>query len=249
MTNLMLLLAFIYPMGTAGSGHFGQTPLRTMSTAHVTVYSPVDVDTSIASGYLWEFERLYSHYSALLDIGQGERLRVSLCHDKYDFARLTGAGPVFSPLWKDGMLYVTALGDSDTPGYLTKLATGTILGVLEGVHRNGAPAWPVYSTAAYESGEYEGLTSPPFRNVRYFSDLEEKKQSAVTAADISDLDFYLGNTGKFLDTKFGAGSLSRLLHQCDRPVSFSEAVTPAFHVGVPELEIEWRAYISNLITN
>ena len=245
----MLLLAFVYPMSTAGSAHFGQAPVRTMSTAHVTVYSSVNVDTSIASGYLWQFERLYSHYSSLLELGQGERLRVRLCHDRYDFARLTGTGSFDSPLWKDGTLYVIALDDTDTPGYLTKLAAGTILGVLDGIRRNGAPAWLVYATAAYESGEYEGLTAPPFGNVRYFSDLEEKMQSAATATDISDLDFYLGITGKFLDTKFGAGSLSRLLHEFNHPMSFSEAVTAAFHIGVPELEGEWRAYISNLVTN
>ena len=249
MTNLMLLLAFIYPMGSAGSGYPGQAPVRTMSSAHVTVYDPVDVDTSIASGYLWEFERLYSHYSSLLELGQGERIRVRLCHDKYDFARLTGAGSINSPLWKDATLYVIAVDDIDAPGYITKLATGTILGVLDGIRRNGAPSWLVYSAAVYESGEYEGLTPPPFENVRYFSDLEEKMQSAVSATDLSDLLFYLGNTGKFIDTKFGAGSFSRLLHEFNSPTSFSGAVKAAFHIGVPELEREWRGYISNLVTN
>ena len=249
MINLMLLLAFIYPMGIAGTGYFGQPPLRVMSAANVTVYSPTNVDTSIANGYLWEFERLYSHYDSLLAVGHGNRLRIRLCHDKYDFAQLTGVNSIFSPFWKDGTLYVIALDDINTPGYLTKLATGAILGLLDSVRRNGAPAWLVYSTAVYESGEYEGLTPPPFENVRYFSDLEEKIQSAVSATNLSDLLFYLGNTGKFFDMKLGVGSLSRLLHEFSHPIGLSNAVAAAFHIGVPELEREWRSYISNLVTN
>ncbi len=217
-----------------------------MSSAHVTVYSPVNVDTSVANGYLWELERLYSQYSSVLELGRGGRLRVRLCSDRYDFSRLTGVKAMFSPLWEDGTLYVIALDDMNEPGYRTRLATGVIRGVLDEIHQNGAPAWLVYATAVYESGEYKGLTSPPVENVRYFSDLEEKMQSVRSETDYSDLLFYLGNTGKFLDMKFGAGSLTRLLHEFDSTTSFADAVRDAFHIGVPELEHDWRAYISGL---
>jgi hypothetical protein len=174
---------------------------------------------------------------------------VRLCHDKYDFSELTGADSLFSPLWKDRTLYIIAIDDIDQPGYRTKLETGVIQGVLDGMRYNGAPAWLVYSVAVYESGEYKGLTPPPFENVKYFSDLEEKMQSASSATDLSDLLFYLGNTGKFLDMKFGVGSLMRLMHEFNRETSLDAAVNDAFHISVSELERDWHQYLLSLTSS
>lgn len=246
MVNAALLIAFLLPAVPGSAGFAAQVRERSMSSAHVTVYCPLNVDTSVANGYLWELENLYSAYSSRLELGRGGRLRVRLCDDKYDFMQQTGADSMLSPVWRDGTLYLIALDDIDAPGYRTKLATGVIRGVLDGIHQNGAPAWLVYATAVYETGEYNGLTPPPEMTVRYFSDLEEKIQSVNSGTDQSDLLFYLGYTGQFLDMKFGVGSLSRLLHEFDRPTGFEEAVREAFHISVPELQHDWRDYLSGL---
>lgn len=240
MVKLLLVFAFL------SNAAFAQMPVRAVSSGHVTVFRPIDVDGGVANGYLSLLEQIYETYSNRLQFGHDGRLIVRLCHDKYDFSELTGADSIFSPLWKDGTLYIIALDDIDRPGYRTEMETGVIQGVLSGMRRNGAPAWLVYSIAVYESGEYEGLTPPPFENVKYFSDLEEKMQSARSATDLSDLIYYLGNTGKFIDTKFGVGSLMRLMHEFDRFTGFSVAVNDAFHISVSELERDWHQYLRSL---
>lgn len=247
MINLFLLFAFLFTPVQMMPASLQQMPVRSMSSAHVTVYRPVNIEASIANQYLWTLEKMYGDYSSRLGLGREGRLRARLCRDRYDFADLTGADSVFSPLWQDGTLYVIAEDDIDVPGYKQELEAGVIRGVLEGIHRNGAPTWLVYSTAVYESGEYEGIAPPPIENVRYFSDLEERMQSATSATDLSELLFYLGNTGRFLDMKFGVGSLKRLLIEFNRPTDFSQAVRNAFHVSVPQLEREWYLYLSGLV--
>ncbi len=233
MINLLLLLTLL------------QTPVRSVSSSHVTVYRPLNVDGSIAKSYMSVLEQMYVTYSNRLQIGRNGRLKVRLCHDKYDFSGLTGADSIFSPLWKDGTLYIIAKDDISSPGYDKKLATGVIRGVLEPIRYNGAPQWLVYSVAVYESGEYKGLTPPPTENVMYFTDLEERMQSASSLTDLSDLLYYLGNTGRFLDMKFGVGSLMRLLHEFYQVTSFEGAVQSAFNVGVPQLERDWHQFLLN----
>ncbi len=234
MINLLLVLTLL------------QAPVRHVSSQHVTVYRPLNVDGSVAKGYLSVLEQMYVTYSNKLEIGRRGRLRVRLCHDKYDFLNLTGADSIFSPLWKDGTLYVIARDNINEPGYSSKLATGVIQGVLTPIAYNGAPRWLVYSVAAYESGIYKGLTPPPFETVKYFSDLEERMQSASSPTDISDLMFYLGNTGKYLDMKFGVGSLMRLLHEFDRLTDFQGAVKRAFNISASELEKGWQQYLRTI---
>lgn len=233
MINLLMLLALL------------QAPVRSVSSSHVTVEHPLNVDVAVAKSYLSVLEQMYVNYSSQLQIGRNGRLRVRLCHDKYDFTGLTAADSMFSPLWKDGTLYIIARDDISDPGYQAKLATGVVQGVLKRINYNGAPAWLVYSVAVYESGLYKGLTPPPVETVKYFSDLEERMQSASSPTDLSDLLFYLGNTGKFLDTRFGVGSLMRLLHEFNRVTSFDEAVNRAFNISVPELERDWHVYLQN----
>jgi hypothetical protein len=234
MINLLLLLTLL------------QAPVRSVSSSHVTVYRPLNVDAAIARGYLSALEQLYVTYSNRLEIGRNGKLRVRLCRDRYDFASLTGADSGSSPLWKEGTLYIIARDDINDPGYNTRLAVGVIRGVLNSIAYNGAPPWLVYAVAVYESGQYKGLTPPPVETVKYFSDLEERMQSASSPTDVSDLIFYLGNTGKYLDTKFGVGSLMRLLHQFDHVTSFADAVSGAYHIDLQELEQDWHEYLVNV---
>lgn len=235
MINLLLAFAFL------------QMPVKSVSANHVTVYYPPGVDTSVATEYLSTLREIYETYSTELKFGQEGRLIVRLCHDRYDFLELTGKGSLFSPLWREGRLYIIARDDINSPGYRTKLETGVIQGILSRMHHNGAPEWLVYSAAVYESGEYKGLSPPPFESVRYFSDLAEKIQSASSQTEFSDLLFYLGNTGKFLDMKFGAGSLTRLIHEFEHMTSFDAAVRKAFGVSASSLEEDWQRYLSGLV--
>lgn len=235
MINLLLVLAFL------------QVPVKLASNGNITIYRPIDVDASVTKEYLSTLEEMFKTYSTKLDFGKEGRLIVRLCDNRYDFSDLTGKDSLFAPLWKGGRLYVIAGGDLDSQGYKTRLETGVIQGVLNGMHYNGAPDWLVYSIAVYESGEYEAASPPPFENVRYFADLEEKIQSASSGTELSDLLFYLGNTGKFLETKFGAGALKNLIHEFRRATSFDAAVRGAFHTNASTLETDWHRYLSDLI--
>ncbi len=235
MINLFLIFAFL------------QMPVKAISLNHVTVYRSEDVSAAVAREYLSTLQGMYRTYSTRLEFGREGRLIVRLCHNRYEFAELTGKDSLFSPLWQEGKLYIIARDDIDGSSYRTKLETGVIQGVLNGMHENGAPDWLVYSIAVYESGEYKGLTPPPFGNVKYFSDLEEKMQSASSETSLSDLIFYLGNTGRFLDMKFGVGSLMRLIHEFDHSTSFDQAVMSAFHISASTLEHDWRRYLAGLV--
>lgn len=235
MINLLLVFAFL------------QVPVKPMSAGNITIYRPIDVDASTAMEYLSTLEKMFKTYSTELEFGEEGRLIVRLCDNKYDFSALTGKDSLFAPLWKGGRLYIIARSDINSAGYRTKLETGVIQGILNGMHYNGAPDWLVYSIAVYESGEYEEVSPPPFENVRYFADLEEKIQSASSETDFSDLLFYLGNTGRFFDVKFGAGSVTRLIHEFRRVTDFDAAVRRAFHSSAPVVENEWHRYISDLV--
>ncbi len=235
MINLLLLFAFL------------QMPVRSVSEGNITVYRPIDVDASVTQEYLSTIQEIFKSFTMKLEFGQDERLVVRLCDNKYDFLELTGKDSVFAPLWKAGRLYVIAGSDTGSPEYRTKLETGVIMGILSRMRYNGAPGWLVYSIAVYESGEYKGLTPPPFGNVRYFSDLEEKIQSASSETEFSDLLFYLGNTGKFLDTKFGPGSVGKLVHEFRHVTRFDDAVRKTFHVSASTLEVDWHRYFSDLV--
>lgn len=235
MINMFLMFAFL------------QMSVQAMNLNHVTVYRPPDVDVSIAKEYLTTLQNMYDTYSTRLESGREGRLKVRLCGSQYSFAELTGKDSIFSPLWHEGMLYIIARDDIDGSSYRTKLETGVIQGVLNEMHENGAPEWLVYSVAVYESGEYKGLTPPPFGNVKYFSDLDEKMQSVSSETGLSDLLFYLGNTGKFLDMKFGVGSMMRLIHDFDHMTSFDQAVESAYHISPSTLEDDWRRYLAGFI--
>ncbi len=235
MINLLLLFAFL------------QMPVRSISSDHVRIYFPSNIDTSVANRYLSALEKMYVTYSSRLGIGEDGILKARLCHDGYDFSGLTSDDSVFSPLWKEGTLYAIAGSDVDNPSYGARLGTCVIRGILNRISHRGAPGWFVYSVAVYESGEYEGLTPPPMVGVKYFSDLEEKMQSVSSGSELSDLLFYLGSTGKYIDLKFGAGSVVKLLHEFDHTTSFKAAVGNSLHVTIPELETGWYRYLLSLV--
>ena len=232
MINLFLILAFL------------QSPAHAISSSHVTLYRPANVSASVAEGYLAVLEQLYSSYSTNLQIGTQGKIRVRLCRDKYDFADLTNADSIYSPMWKDGTLFIIARDDISEEGYRSKLAAGVVTGMLSSIRENGAPAWLIAAAAVYESGEYKGVDPPLLGTVKYFSDLEEKMESAQSEEDMSDLLYYLGNTGKFLDGE--PGSLMKLLHEFDHFIPLDDAVRNVFHVTLSRLEGEWHEYLENL---
>ena len=68
-------------------------------------------------------------------------------------------------------------------------------------------------------------------------------QSATTLSELSDLCFYLGATGEFFDSKFGAGSMVRLVGEFHRETNFADAVEKLFQVDRGQLESDWRDFI------
>ena len=235
MINLLLLLTMLSAQG--GSVHH-------VSGAHVTVFYPQNVDASVAKGYLTVLDQMYSNDSGRLQVGTRGTLRVRLCRDAYQFSNLTGADSIFSPLWKDGTLYIVVGNNLTDLDYASKLESGVIRGILNYTHSNGAPWWLICSAAIYESGEYRDCTAPPIESVRYFADLDEKIQGASSATDLADLCFYLGNTGKFFDLKFGVGALVQLMREFQHETTLNAAVKKIFHIDRAQLERSWREFLA-----
>ncbi len=239
MINLLLFFAILFVQdGSAGY----------VSGDHVTVYYPTTTDKSVVNNYLSVFEQMYTDDSDMFKIGEGVRLKVRLCRDSYQFSDLTGADSIFSPLWKEGTLYVISHAELSDPKYRSTLEAGVIRGILSRIRSNGTPRWLIYSIATYESGEYEDCTAPPVSNVQYFADLDEKIQSASTLSELTDLCFYLGSTGKFFDITFGVGALANLVQEFQHETTFNAAVEKLFHIGRAQLENDWREFLAKRST-
>ncbi|MCL5267044.1 MAG: hypothetical protein M1469_02940 [Bacteroidetes bacterium] len=220
-----------------------QMPVHYVSDAHLVIYNPVSVDKSTAQSYLSVLSNIYSIEAEKFGVEVRGKLKVRLCHDPYDFSDLTSADSSFSPLWRDGELYIIARGKLGDPDFRSALDAGIIHGILERLRTNGAPRWLIYSVAVYESGEYRECTPPPVESVKYFSDLDEKIQEASSADNLTDLCFYLGNTGKFFDLKFGVGAFIKLLKEFRKETSFDTAVKNLFHMHGSQVEREWRDFL------
>ena len=233
MINLLLLLTVL------------QMPLRHVSSTHVAVTYSQDVMSSAAKDYLSVLDRMYVNDSGRFQIGAEGKLRVRLCGDVYQFSDLTGLDSVFSPAWKDGTLYVIVRKDLADPSYRSKLEFGVIREILNQTHSNGAPWWLIYAAAFYESEEYKECTAPPFVSVRYFADLDERIQGVSSLTDLNELCFYLGNTGKFFDLKFGVGALVRLLQEFQHETTLNAAVKKLFHIDHAQLEQSWHDFLLN----
>jgi len=236
MINLLLLVLALFVQG-------GE--LRHVTANHAMVYYSSRTTASTAENYLSVVDQLCSDNSKKFKIESTGWFKVRLCAGPYEFSNLTGLDSVFSPIWRDGYLYVIAHGDLADPAYRAALEAGVIHGILECLRPNGAPQWLIYSAAVYESSEFKDCTAPPVVNVSYFSDLEEKIQSASTPAELTDLCFYLGTTGKFFDLKFGVGSMLMLVQEFQRETNFNEASNKLFHVGREQLENDWREFLAS----
>lgn len=235
MTKLLLLL-FMFQM-----------PVHYVSDSHLVVYHPPNVGVSTARAYLSVLSRIYSEESEKFGMEARGKLRVRLCRDAYDFSDLTGVDSTASPLWKDGELYIIARTKPGDSAFRPALTAGVIHGILRHLRANGAPRWLIYSAAVYESGEYKECTAPPIESVRYFSDLDEKIQEVFSGGNSADLCFYLGNTGKFFDLKFGVGSFRKLVREFRKETSFDAAVQRLFHVERGKLESDWRDFMARQV--
>ncbi|MCL5035107.1 MAG: hypothetical protein M1395_08410 [Bacteroidetes bacterium] len=224
-----------------------QMPVHYVSDAHLVVYHPASIDTTTAHDYLTLLSGMYSADADKFGLETVGRLGVRLCRSAYDFSNLTGADSSLSPLWRNKELYVIARGSPDDPEFRAALEAGILHGILDQLRINGAPRWLIYAAAVYESGEYEEYTAPPVESVKYFSDLDEKIQEANTPDNLADLYFYLGNTGKFFDLKFGVGAFVKLVKEFRRETSFDAAVKNLFHMTGSQVEREWREFLARQI--
>jgi hypothetical protein len=231
MTNLIFLLFAL------------QMPLHHMSNGCITLYYPAVISDSTASTYFSLIRELYVDDTAKFGIDCDGELRVRLCRDAFEFSDLTRRDSAFSPLWKDRTLYVLVQESVDDITYKSELNAGVIRALLDKIHVNGAPWWLINSVAMYESGEYTNCPSPVIANVDYFSDLEEKIQMASSPEEMSNLCFYLGETGKFFELRFGVGSLMRLIDAFKRPGDFNDVIKMLFHVNRGQLENDWRDFL------
>lgn len=227
-----------------------QLPPHHVSSADVTVYYPVNMNIAVAQSYLSAIEQMYLDDTTKFKISREKGLRVRLCRDAHEFSNLTGMDSVFSPLWKvegsehgNGTLYIMNHGDPDDEAYKSVLEAEVIRALLDRLRQNGAPWWLLNSAAIYESGKYKNCISPPVANVAYFSDLEERIQSASSRTDLNELCFYLGATGKFFDSKFGAGTLLQLVQEFQHETNFSAAVEKLLQVKREELESDWHDFL------
>ncbi len=221
-----------------------QSPVHYVAGKNTTVYYPASIDTSVAESYAAAIDRMCIDDTARFKIGFEQAVKVRLCSDAYEFSSLTGLDSIFSPLWKDGTLYIAGQGNLDDDGYKSMLESGVIKALLNRLRYNGAPWWLVNSAAIYESGEYKDCPPPLIGSVAYFSDLDERIQTASSPVEVSDLCFYLGMTGKFFDLNFGAGSMLDLVREFQHETNFNEAVKALFHVGRRQLEADWRNFIA-----
>ncbi len=227
-----------------------QLPSRHVSSADVTVYYPTNMDMAVAESYLSAIQQIYLDDTTKFKISREKELRVRLCRDALEFVSLTGTSSAFSPLWKvegselgNGTLYIINQGDPDDEAYKSALEAEVIRALLDRLRENGAPWWVLYSAAVYESGKYKYCVSPPVANVAYFSDLEERIQNSRSRTELNDLCFYLGATGEFFDSKFGAGALLQLVQEFQHETNFDAAIEELFQVKREELESDWHDFL------
>ncbi len=234
---VLLILAPVLPAQASAADY--------VSGNHVTVYFAFGLSRSVVRSYLAALDSMCAADINSLKTQMDGKLKARLCRDAYDFEDVTGDDSIFSPLWKDGVLYIKIGGDFSDRDFLSSLDAGVIEAMLDRLRSNGAPRWLIYSAAVFESRQYKGCTPPPIESVSYFQDLDEKIQSASSSTELSDLCFYLGSTGKFFDVEFGPGSLVRLLHEFERFNTIGRAVEGAFHQNYERVERDWHDFLLN----
>lgn len=222
-----------------------QMPVRHVASSTATIYYSRDIAATVASTYLSVIEQIYVDDTTKFKIGLAGGLKVRLCGSAYEFSDLTGRDSIFSPLCKDGFLYILCQSDPNDTEYQPVLEDGVIRAMLDRLHGHGAPWWLIRSASVYISGLYRDCSPPGGVDISRFSDLEEMIQSASKGSELSDLCFYLGATGKFFDVKFGAGSVERLLREFQHETNFTDAVGKLFHVNGEQVESEWRDFVTN----
>jgi len=236
MTKLLLVFSFLLAAAAP--------PAHYLSGKHVTVYYTPKTGISTARNYLSLIDKMYNDESVKLGIGAGGRLRARICSDVYEYSNYTQVDTFLAPLFKDGVLYIIKKSSTSDPVYRRRLETAVVQGILARIRYNGAPWWLVYSAAVYESGQYKDLTPPTVESVRYFADLDERIQDVSTASELSDLNYYLGATGRFFDAQYGQGSLIKLIRQFTHRTTINDAVSRMFHDNLDHVETTWHDYIS-----
>ncbi len=221
--------------------------LSRISASHVIIYYPGKVGVAVATAYASTLDTICTADIGLFKAEMERKLNVRLCRDALEFSFVTGADSSFSPLWKDGTLCITVGNDLSEPRFRSALGAGIIEGILGRLRSNGAPRWLIYSAAAYESSEHRSYTPPPIESIRYFSDLDEQIESATSKSGLDDLNFYLGNTGKFCDAEFGKGSLVRLVPEFTYSNTFDSAVRHLFHQSAGSVQSEWHRFLQSLV--
>ncbi len=226
-----------------------QTPIRQVSNANIVVHYPSTMDESAAKDYLSGISQIFYADTSKFKMKPEGELAIRLCTDKYEFSDLTGLDSIFSPLWKDGTLFILNRGDPSDTSFRRLLEAGVIRAMLDPLRQNGAPLWLINSAASYISGRYTDCPSPVIENVEYFADLDEKIVTVSSSTELCNLSFYLGTTGKFFDNRFGDGALLKLIQEFQHETSLDEAIENVFHSERSQLERDWRDYLASEVNS
>ena len=146
-----------------------QMPVRHVASSTATVYYSQNIPETVATSYLSVISRIYIDDTTKFKTGLAGGLKVRLCGNEYEFFDATGKDSTFSPLWKDGTLYIQYQSDPNDTAYGPLLEDGVIRALLDRLHGHGAPWWFIRSAADYVSGVYRDCSVPEGKDISHFS--------------------------------------------------------------------------------
>jgi len=224
-----------------------QPSVQRIESQNVRLYYSKPITRENAQECVNLIQRVFDACVKQIQFGEDQRIDVRLCRDYLQFSHLSGFDSVFAPIVVNGVLYVVCPDNTANGPDIEKLSRSVLLQLLMPLHSHGAPWWLIYSAAVYESGELQSLSAVPLTSVNYLNDLEERLQNISSESNYEETLYYLGITGKFLEVRFGTGSLVKLLHEFTVPNTIDSAIRRVLHVDKHQLENEWREYLNKVM--
>lgn len=225
-----------------------QPTVQKVESQNVRLYYSWPVTRQNAHKCLNLIQEIFEVDAREIQYGWHNHVDVRLCRDYLQFTQLTGFDSAFAPSLINNVLYVVCPNHKADSTLLEKLSRGVLLQMLTPLRVNGLPWWLMYSAAIYKSGELQSLSPVPFVSVDYLNDLEERVQNVSSGVNYDEEAlYYLGITGKFIEVRFGAGSIARLLHEFTASNTFDSAIKKVLHVDKHRFEDEWRKYLKEQV--
>jgi len=173
-------------------------------------------------------------------------VEIRLSATTYEFCQLTGRPWWQASVYRGRMIYLQPIRVLRSRGILaTTLRHELVHQLVEEQSRGNSPLWLSEALAIYHSGEI-ALLKPARKKIEpaelKWNQLEKRLESTTGQADAERLYFHLYHLGQFLETRFSAEKIARLLQRLGEKAPFAPACQEVLGESAAVIEKNWLQY-------